>query len=139
MQALLVLVVAVVARLAWQRRAKERARYVRLPDYVVQAADWEEGVAALLADAEVRTIDASRVRLGGRLGAGGMGLVRAAELDGAREVAAKASTAALSDAALAREFLREVSLTMALEHENVVEVHGLCLVEEEGGADAGLW
>ncbi len=68
----------------------------------------------------------SAIRLGLPLGAGGMGMVTAAEqVRLGREVAVKSLKPERCDGAAARELVREAWLTGRLEHPNIVPVHDI--------------
>jgi len=76
-----------------------------------------------------------RYRLVEQLGAGGMGVVWAAEsLDGGQEVAIKLMKSAPDNSPLRRRFLREARAINAIEHPNVVRV--LDVLELDDGAPA---
>ena len=79
---------------------------------------------------EAMLADAARVSLGSSLGAGGRGVVNAAEQLGLRrEVAVKRVRGEVTDEALV-ELLQEAMITGALEHPNIVPVHYIGVGED---------
>ena len=122
---LLIVGASALIALLWKRGARNRYRYIQIPDYASHGV--ETNVDAILRDGDVLKLDPEKLQLESLIGQGGQGAVRRAIYDG-ELVAAKVVIDFSPD--VFSSFLKEIKLLASITHPNIVQFRGILLKDQ---------